>query len=83
MSKDPQYENPKLLKLKETMQEKMEDDSRTIIFCKTSKLAAAMVKWMKEDPELKHLNPHHLAGKKETKGGKHSQDCFTRISPRL
>ena len=62
VSKDPQYNNPKLTKLKEMMLKKMDEDSRTIVFCKTRELTAALEKWMNDDRELKLMRPHRLTG---------------------
>ena len=83
LSRDPQYENPKLLQLKAILVEKVaEKESRTIMFCKTRKLALALVKWMKDDDQLRHLSPHHLTGNnaKASRGGNNRSTLGCRSS---
>ena len=59
---DRRYPNPKLTALKEIILNKMKDDSRGIVFCKTRELTLALEHWMGEDPRLKRLSPRHLTG---------------------
>ncbi|OWF42873.1 probable ATP-dependent RNA helicase DDX58 [Mizuhopecten yessoensis] len=65
--------NPKLIKLKEMLVEayQKKGDSRGIIFVKTRDLVKAIESWMKDDKDLKKLNPVKFVGAQASieKGG--------------
>ncbi|XP_060069486.1 antiviral innate immune response receptor RIG-I-like [Ylistrum balloti] len=65
--------NPKLNKLKDMLIEayKKKEDSRGIIFVKTRDLVKAIESWMKDDRELRKLNPVKFVGAQASveKGG--------------
>nr|WBR62860.1 RIG-I like receptor 1 [Azumapecten farreri] len=65
--------NPKLEKLKEMLVEayRKKEDSRGIIFVKTRDLVKAIESWMKDDRDLKRLNPVKFVGAQASieKGG--------------
>ncbi|XP_033098903.1 probable ATP-dependent RNA helicase DDX58 [Anneissia japonica] len=61
---DPENRNPLLDKLGSTMRSAydMKPDSCGILFTKTRSSTEALKAWIKETPELKHLNPGILIG---------------------
>lgn len=67
---DPDQENPKLQEVQSnlTAQFRADHDSRAIIYVKTIELAKAMEAWMKESPELMHLNAVRFVGAHASEG---------------
>jgi len=64
ISKDPQYENPKLNYLKQRILKYFGENENScgIVFVKTREMTVALMNWMNETEELKILKPHNLVG---------------------